>query len=361
MTPATTEQKWIQLDLGPRQTKSVADAFSRFGWAAKTVREITDHDSFDSTPMFGGAWSALAGELMAAIKTKYNCTVSKANYMQVEAELNAAIVTLKAHPREVDKRSTPEERAEREAARIERERIEREKAAHLAALQTHEYGLAETAKLIKRTLGVFYPATKFSVKSDSYSGGCSIDVSWTDGPASVDNILDRFERCGFDGMQDLKTYHEHPEWKGHRFIFHGDYIRGARAHSVAHLLAACERFTSETGLASPEVVEDGKYTYLKREDRPCGYSFHTTQADEYPLGIICSDSTGHLSACDVVNAIAGHTSDESPALPISQDTIFGVVLGQIQPAAPEASEAQLPSGGVSVSRNDVEKRLAPCR
>jgi hypothetical protein len=68
--------------------------------------------------------------------------------------------------------------------------------------------LTETAQLVREALAQGFPKTKFSVRSDSYSMGCAIRVHWTDGPTTnqVDTILNRFERCGFDGMQDLKTY-----------------------------------------------------------------------------------------------------------------------------------------------------------
>jgi hypothetical protein len=68
---------------------------------------------------------------------------------------------------------------------------------------------ADTAKLIRKELKHYFPATKFSVRSHSYSGGSSINVSWVDGPTSkeVDLIVKRFQGASFDGMIDLKEYH----------------------------------------------------------------------------------------------------------------------------------------------------------
>ncbi len=364
MTATPTEQKWTLDGLGPRQAKSVSDALSKFGWAAKTIREVTDHGSFDMTPMVLGTWSELAVQLMAEIKEKYSCTITKENYMQVEAELLAATAKLKANPPIVDRRSTQEERDERDAARIERERIEAEKAAHLATLQTHEYSLAETSKLIKHCLTTFYPATKFSVRCETYAGGCSIDASWIDGPTDIGNILTHFEHQGFDGMTDSTVYYDRPEWNGHRFKFSGSHIRGQRSHSAAHLLAACERYVIETSKPSPEVIEDGSYCYLKRDNEPCGYSFFTSQPDEYPEGLICTDSMGHHTACDIVNAIAGHTG-EAPTMPIDRDTIFAIVLGvyKLQPGdVIDPADGSLVARGVTVSRNEekdgIEIRFA---
>lgn len=67
---------------------------------------------------------------------------------------------------------------------------------------------AETAKLVRAALKARYPLTKFSVRSKTYSGGASIDVSWTDGPtdAEVEAITFLYKGANFDGMIDLKTY-----------------------------------------------------------------------------------------------------------------------------------------------------------
>ena len=40
----------------------------------------------------------------------------------------------------------------------------------------------ETAKLIRAALKESFPSIKFSVKSSSYAGGASINVSYVDGP-----------------------------------------------------------------------------------------------------------------------------------------------------------------------------------
>jgi hypothetical protein len=43
----------------------------------------------------------------------------------------------------------------------------------------------ETAKLVRQSLKEAFPGVKFAVRSSTYSGGASIDVSWTDGPNAV--------------------------------------------------------------------------------------------------------------------------------------------------------------------------------
>jgi hypothetical protein len=64
----------------------------------------------------------------------------------------------------------------------------------------------ETAKLIRAAIKKAFPRVKFSVRSDSYSGGSSIRVDWTDGPTTkqVNAIASQYEGAGFDGSIDLK-------------------------------------------------------------------------------------------------------------------------------------------------------------
>ena len=64
---------------------------------------------------------------------------------------------------------------------------------------------ANTAKLVRKALKREFPGQKFSVRSDVYSGGASIDVRWTDGPrpADVDPVVKQFAGGRFDGSIDL--------------------------------------------------------------------------------------------------------------------------------------------------------------
>jgi Large polyvalent protein associated domain 29 len=68
--------------------------------------------------------------------------------------------------------------------------------------------VAETAKLVRVALAKAFPGFTFRVRSDSYAGGASIDVSWMDGPTTkeVDKVVGGFSGKGFDGMIDLAYY-----------------------------------------------------------------------------------------------------------------------------------------------------------
>jgi hypothetical protein len=72
-------------------------------------------------------------------------------------------------------------------------------------IQTHYLSVAETARLIRAALKSAFPGVKFSVRSEKYSGGCSVDVSWIDGPTvkEVDAVAGMFEGKRFDGMIDM--------------------------------------------------------------------------------------------------------------------------------------------------------------
>ncbi len=70
---------------------------------------------------------------------------------------------------------------------------------------------ADTAKIIRNELKEKFPGQKFSVVSENYSGGSSIDIRWTDGVSltDVESVVKGYENAGFDGSIDLKYYKTH--------------------------------------------------------------------------------------------------------------------------------------------------------
>jgi hypothetical protein len=62
----------------------------------------------------------------------------------------------------------------------------------------------ETAKKIRAALKVNFPNVKFSVRTDVYSGGSSVNVSWTDLPLTeeVEKVINQFQSGSFNGMDD---------------------------------------------------------------------------------------------------------------------------------------------------------------
>ena len=126
------------------------------------------------------------------------------------------------------------------------------------------YSCAETAKLVRIALKARFPSVKFSVRSSTYSMGASIDVSWTDGPSSkeVEPITSQFTGASFDGMIDLKSYHD-TEWQGQRVHFGADYIFCSREISnrestLAAAMLMLRRYYHGSIMAARE-GEESKY------------------------------------------------------------------------------------------------------
>lgn len=70
---------------------------------------------------------------------------------------------------------------------------------------------AETAKLLRTALRAAFPATTFSIRSETYAGGASINVRWTDGPArdAVEAITCQYRGSDFDGSIDMASGRDH--------------------------------------------------------------------------------------------------------------------------------------------------------
>lgn len=64
---------------------------------------------------------------------------------------------------------------------------------------------AAAAQQIREKLKAAFPEVKFSVTSDSYSGGNSVHVEWKDGPTTsmVEDISGAYQYGSFDGMTDM--------------------------------------------------------------------------------------------------------------------------------------------------------------
>jgi Large polyvalent protein associated domain 29 len=67
---------------------------------------------------------------------------------------------------------------------------------------------ALAAANIRRELRATFPAHKFTIRSNSYSGGDSIDIKWTLGPTEheVSAITNKYQTGTFNGMIDLYEY-----------------------------------------------------------------------------------------------------------------------------------------------------------
>jgi hypothetical protein len=113
---------------------------------------------------------------------------------------------------------------------------------------------AETAKLLRAALKQHFPGIKFSVRSDTYSGGASIRVAWQDGPLTraVNDVADAFSGATFDGMIDLKSYKD-PVLIGAEHVHMGaDYVFCNREVTEAHMAACIPAFEKLHGPYDPD-------------------------------------------------------------------------------------------------------------
>lgn len=116
---------------------------------------------------------------------------------------------------------------------------------------------AATAKIVRTALKREFPAVAFSVRSKTYSGGASIRVRWIDGPTvkMVERITSQYTGASFDGMIDLKSYHDQ-EYEGQRVHFGADYIFCEREYSKAFYTQVAAYTASRYGQPLPEIKEN---------------------------------------------------------------------------------------------------------
>jgi hypothetical protein len=215
-------------DVGPRQRNRIKKAVRDFMWRAKAVRELSgvrggDEYAADVSDVFGGQANPGALRLFSEVCGPFDFTATAKNAAKLAEAIESARARIVLPIR--DNRRSPDEESERRAAMIEAEaerRAESEsKAAKVAAraaelrtvypLACSADGLsdhARVAKNIRRELRDAFPGVKFSVRSDSFSGGDSVDIRWSLGPSSgaVEKITAKYQQGSFNGMIDLYEY-----------------------------------------------------------------------------------------------------------------------------------------------------------
>lgn len=117
--------------------------------------------------------------------------------------------------------------------------------------------LIAAAKNIRIELKAAFPTVKFSVRSDRFSMGDSIDVSWTDGPSDsqVNDITSKYKAGSFDGRTDSYEYST-SAWT----TAFGDakYVSSHRTHSDALLARVIARVCTQYGVTEVPTVADWK-------------------------------------------------------------------------------------------------------
>lgn len=87
------------------------------------------------------------------------------------------------------------------------EESEKKKAQDRKARQTavgYNAPVATVSKAIKAELKKLFPETKFSVRSDSYTGGNAVDISWDNGPSrvTIEAIVKKYQYGAVTRMDD---------------------------------------------------------------------------------------------------------------------------------------------------------------
>lgn len=67
---------------------------------------------------------------------------------------------------------------------------------------------ARTAQVMRKELKTNFPGIKFKVRSDTYSMGDSVSISWDNGPTTkaVNDIVNKYQYGHFNGMEDIYEY-----------------------------------------------------------------------------------------------------------------------------------------------------------
>lgn len=156
---------------------------------------------------------------------------------------------------------------------------------YLVQLAPGEYASAKAgAANLRRHLKHAFPGVKFSVRSDTFSGGDSIDIRWSMGPAvkEVEAISRQYQEGHFNGMEDIYENDNENIWPA---LFGGaKYVSAAREDDGAFNIVAgflCDAF----GIERPA---NNAFWTLRGEDdqRVCDTARGLLSATSFPIGAI---------------------------------------------------------------------------
>lgn len=176
-----------------------------------------------------------------------------------------------AHAMKEHQREEREKAAEHKANEIKRLAAElRAKYPWAVASSAKLSEYARAAKNIKKELSLAFPGVKFSVKSESYSGGDSVDVRWENGPRykDVEAVINKYQYGNFNGMDDIYEY-DHSAMAEAVGIVLGQakYVHGSRSTSedvreaVTAAVRASHKIDGEGELARVGSIWLSDYVY----------------------------------------------------------------------------------------------------
>jgi hypothetical protein len=127
----------------------------------------------------------------------------------------------------------------------------------------------EIAKHVRKVLKERWPETKFSVRTNNYAGGASIDVRWTDGPTEkmVDAVVKQYQSVSHMDITDL-VHHKPVMIDGVEVSSGAHYIFAKRLMSAGHLRRAAAIVCADEGIDSDNLtIVESEYSgaYIEPE------------------------------------------------------------------------------------------------
>ena len=126
-----------------------------------------------------------------------------------------------------------------------------------------EFDCVVAAKNIRKELKKAFPAIKFSVKCNSYSGGNSINIYYIDGfaKAEIESIVKKYQYGRFNSMDDIYEYNDE-YWNcafgGTKYLFvNREYSDEFIVNVLAELKLKCNTIDGEV-IPSMEDYRNGK-------------------------------------------------------------------------------------------------------
>lgn len=170
---------------------------------------------------------------------------------------------------------------------------------------------AATSAAIKQELKQNFPLVKFSVKSDSFSGGDSVHISWTDGPcqSTVEKISSKYQYGSFNSMEDIyentNTRSDIPQTK---FVSENRSLSDKILENVQEELSKYLKFTEEETNNYDDTPKEKSRQLLYNTDIPENYESISIERDENPHNRNLYKIVFHF----------GQTEPESKAAPITE-------------------------------------------
>lgn len=213
---------------------------------------------------------------------------------------------------------------------------------HLERVPAGGYSSAKlAAKNIRTELKAAFPGVKFSVTSDTFSGGDSVDIGWELGPTTkqVEAITGKYQEGSFNGMEDIYETDRENIWPD---IFGGaKYVSENRSEAGAlDLIAAalCDKWSL------PKPADGKSWWSIRRPDDHSGHDIGNIArqilfAQAYPAGA-------------VITGLEDYTNEDGDASSWAR-YYRATYTAPTQAAA--ASEAGAPTAGAPVVRFNEAK------